>query len=359
MKILFCSEGFIIDGVASFNYYFSSALCKAGNEVAIAGRWMGFKGFQNKHKKYGVKIIQCPSITVSNFLMVMKASKFNPDVIVVDSRRSFGFAQQIKKKVPSAKIVTVFHDPAIKLEKKGRDIDSLALGSDIWITPEKIIYDELVQANKNLPVYLVQRPLAGFFERLPQPARNPFTVLCFGRLSGWKSPGIWALVNNAAELRQQIPSLNIIVVGGGSRMVKFWWAAQRINMRCGANVVRVVGPQTDPIKWFRSASVVCAGATSAAEAILCRRPTVAFSGYWIGLIGHHNIVHGIETHFGERSGDFLVKTNPGIICESLIDLYRNWSDKKMEEESESLHLRLLEEFSTDNIVNKFMEIVMK
>ena len=41
MKILFCCEGFLVDGVASFNLYLSSALAEAGHEVAIAGRSAG------------------------------------------------------------------------------------------------------------------------------------------------------------------------------------------------------------------------------------------------------------------------------------------------------------------------------
>ena len=358
MNILFCNEGFIIDGVASYNLYLSASLQKAGNNVAIIGRWAGIKGFQKRHRNFGVKVIQCPSFTVHNCWLIRQAIKFRPDIIITDARRSFPFAQRIRKKT-GAKVVTVFHDPDTNSKKHGRSTQALVKGSDVWVTPERPIYEALKKDSAILPTYCISRPITGMIHPTPLPPLEPFRILCLGRLSRWKSPGFRVLVDKAVELRAAIPSLEIVFVGGGGHFLHFWKAAKKANNRAGENFVRVVGTQTDPQPWIRQATVVCAGATSAIETILCNRPVLAFSGFWIGFITEQNLTYGVSSHFGERYGDFYVKDNPDVVYESLIDLYKQWKRDRIIATLNKLRQRLAPDFDSATVANEFRSLFEK
>ena len=355
MNILFCNEGFIVDGVASFNLYLSAALRRAGNNVAVIGRWGACSGFQKRHRQAGVKVIQCPSVTVTSPWLLRQAVRFDPDIVITDARRSFPFARRIRRRT-GAGVVTIFHDPAIKTNKKGRDLGSLTDGSDAWVTPERSIFEALKTLKPHRALYCFERPLTSLIKPLPMPHKAPFRVLCFGRLSRWKSPGLWAVAEKALALKEKIPSLEISVAGGGWRRFKFERLARRANAVAGRKFVRIVGAKSDPERWIRCASVVCAGATSAAEAILYGRPVVAFSGFWHGRVTAENISRGIESHFGERSGCIPVKENLHLVGETLVDLYRNWQQGEIETEINYLRGVLHSEFNATAVTRQYQAL---
>lgn len=352
MRILFCNEAFIIDGVASYNLYLSSALQQAGHDVAVVGRWGGLRGFQRRHRHSDVTVLQRPVIKADSPLLIKQAVGFNPDILFTDSRRSFPLAQRIRKQT-DAKIITVFHDPP-QHERTGiRSISSLLSGSDIWIAPEKPIYEQLLPIAEDLPVRFIQRPITGMVTPTPLPPKDPFHVLCLGRLSRWKSPGLKAIVEYANKLKSEIPTLQITVVGGGRRRLNFWLLAQKANARAGKRFVTIAGTQTDPQPWIKNATVVCAGATAAIEAILSGRPALAFSGYWMGLVTPKNLKEGIDTHFGERTGSFHVKEDPKVVVRGLIDLYRQWDHSEMSQLTGQLQQQLSPDFDSRVIAETF------
>jgi len=355
MKILFCNEGFIIDGVASYNLYLSAALHEAGHDVAVIGRWGGFKGFQWRHRESGVEVIQRPAVSVDSSRLVRRAMDFAPDILFTDARRAFPLARKIRQKT-SVKVVTVFHDPP-QLDRHGsRSIESIGAGSDIWVTPERPIYEQLLPIAGDLPVRFIQRPLTGMVTPTGLPPAEPFQVLCLGRLSRWKSPGLRAIVERAPELKKAIPPLRITVVGGGRRRLSFWLAALKANARAGERFVRIVGTQTDPGPWIAEANLVCAGATAAIEAILSGRPVLAFSGFWLGPVTPQNIKKGVSTHFGERSGDFQIREDPDVVIEALIDLHRQWDQGEMRERVRKLQAELAQDFDSGTVSSAFQSV---
>ena len=348
MNILFCSEGFIIDGVASYNLYLAAALAQAGHNVAIVGRWAGFNGFQKRHEASGVKVIQSISVTVDPIRLIKQAIQFQPDVLITDARRSFPLARRIQAQT-GAKVVTIFHDPP-QFERKGnRGIETIIAGSDVWVTAEKAIYEALTTIKTDVPIHWIQRPITGMIQPRPLPARDPFNVLCLGRLSRWKSPGLRTIVDNALELKQAIPSLTITIVGGGRRQLNFFLSATKANARARERFVRIVGTQTDPQPWIQRANLVCAGATAAVEAILSERPTLAFSGFWLGSVTPANLERGISTHFGERAGDFYVREDPDVVIKGLIDLYHQWDQKEMRKRVQALRRQLAPDFDSQTV----------
>jgi glycosyltransferase involved in cell wall biosynthesis len=356
MNILFCSEGFIIDGVASYNLYLSGALKQAGHNVAIIGRWAP-GGFQKRHRQAGVTVIQCPSLTVSHPWLIRQARQFAPDVIITDARRSFPLSQRIQKQT-GAKVITVFHDPP-QPDKTGiRGVQALADGSDAWVTSEESIYQELLAIKPERPVELIQRPITGVVQCTPLPPKDPFRVLCIGRLSKWKAPGFRAIVENASELKKAIPSLQIDILGGGRRRVNFWMTAMQGNRRQAETYIHIRGATTNPQPWIQKANVVCAGATSAVEAILSGRPVLAFSGFWIGQVTAANLETAAATHFGERQGAFYVREQPEIICQSIIELYNQWQEKLMAQHVKTVRQKLIPFYDANAVSRQFNRLFL-
>ena len=358
MNILFCSEGFIIDGVASYNLYLSAALQQAGHRVAILGRWAGFKGFQQRHKDTGVEVIQCVSATADNTWFIKQAVKFQPDILITDSRRSFPLARKAREST-GAKLITVFHDPPQLDRTDKRSIHHIMAASDAWVTSEKPIWEELKKIKTNLPTHWIQRPITGMVQPTALPPKDPFNVLCLGRISRWKSPGIRNLVEKATQLKSAIPSLTITVIGGGPRRISVLINAIKANIRKKQRFIRILGTQVNPQLWFKHATVVCAGATSAIEAILSQRPVIAFSGFWMGKITTENMSSAVNTHFGERSGDFYVKDDPDVVIRELIDLYHSWNQEKMTEQVNTLRQQLAPDFDSNLIAESFKRLFEK
>lgn len=328
MNILFCSDAMIVDGVTSFVFHLASALSEGGHRVAVLGRWAG-KGFQSRLRTYGVEVISIPSPTVGNFWFDRKAREFAPDVLVTDSRRSFPLAVRLKR-ATGAKIFTFFLDNLEKTDKKGRDVDSLVRWSDAWLSAEPPLLEKLEEIPTTFPKFLFQRPLFGLLTPTPIPERDPFRILCFGRISGYKSAGPLKLLQEAPMLKKSIPSLEIAFVGGGWRTWKFRLMAAKANAAAGERYLRIIGTQTDPRRWFEWATLVCAGSTSAVEAVLAHRPTVVFSGFWIGLLTPEKLDEAFASYFGERSGPYYVRRHLEKIPAEIRRVYDEWEGERME-----------------------------
>lgn len=327
MNVLFCSDAMVVDGVASFVFHLSTALREGGHRVAVLGRWAG-KGFQERLRKGGVEVIQCLSPTVGNFWFDKKAVEFSPHVIVTDSRRSFPLATRLKA-VTGARVFTFFLDKLEKTDRKGRDVASLVQFSDAWLSAEKPLLEQLENVPTPFPKYHFRRPLKGLIRPTPLPPKTPFRLLCFGRLGGFKSITAWSLLRDAADLKKQIPSLEMIFVGGGWRTVKFRLAAGKIHREARSSFIRVLGTQTDPQPWFEWATLVCAGSTAAIEAALAHRPVVASAAHWLGLLTPENIEEGFSTYFAERLGP-MVRDDPAAVGREVLRVYSEWDERKMD-----------------------------
>ena len=199
MRILFCSDALVIDGVTSYILNVGSALVQAGHEVAVLGRWAG-KGFQRRYREDGMGVFTCPSPTVANLWFDLKARAFSPDVIMSDARRSFPLAVRLKR-ITGARSVTYFLDPLEKTDRPGRDLASLIEGSDAWVYAEETIHQSLLQAAPDFPIFFLPRPLDTGIESSKLPPRTPFHILCFGRLSRYKTPGMLHILENMGKIR--------------------------------------------------------------------------------------------------------------------------------------------------------------
>ena len=79
MRILFCSEGFILNGVASYHLHMAVAFKKMGHEVGILGRWLGFNGYQSRFRENGVQVLSYVSPFVTSSAALGLARDFAPE----------------------------------------------------------------------------------------------------------------------------------------------------------------------------------------------------------------------------------------------------------------------------------------
>lgn len=344
----------IVDGVTSFVFHLASALSEGGHRVAVLGRWGG-KGFQSRLRAFGVEVITVPSPTVGNFWFDKKAREFAPDVLVTDSRRSFPLAVRLKQ-ATGAKIFTFFLDNLEKTDKKGRDVDSLVRWSDAWLSAEPPLLEKLEEIPTPFPKFLFQRPLTGLLTPTPIPPRDPFRILCFGRISGYKSAGPLKLLQEAPMLKKSIPPLEIAFVGGGWRTWKFRLMAARANAAAGERYLRIIGTQTDPQRWFEWATLVCAGSTSAVEAVLAHRPTVVFSGFWIGLLTPEKLGEAFASYFGERSGPYYVRRHLELIPTEILRVYNEWRNERIERDVAEVRAAVEPRFRREDAAAAFERI---
>lgn len=355
-RLLFCSDALLVDGVTSYILHVGTALARAGHDVAVLGRWAG-RGFQKRYREEGMTVISCPSPTVGNFWFDARAKAFDPDCILTDSRRSFPLATRLKK-LTGKPVVTYFLDHLEKTDRPGRDVPSLIGWSDAWAVAEDPIRRSLVDVAPDFPVFRLPRPLDVAVRPGPLTPRDPFRIVFFGRLSGYKTPGMFHLLDHIEDLDRAIPGVEIVIVGGGGwRLVRFKALAAKINRRLGRRCVRVVGTRIDPRPWLEEACVVCGGSTSAIEAALAKRPVVCFTGYWFGQVRPDNVDEALACYFGERGGKGHFRDTGVLdrIIPELADVYENYGH--LPDDLEAVAAALKPHFDSADTVRCFDRLV--
>lgn len=353
MRILFCSDALVIDGITSYILNTGAALKQAGHTVAVLGRWAGVKGFQKRYRQEGFTVITCPSVGVGNPYFDLRAKLFRPDVIMTDPRRSFPLATRIKR-LTHAPIITYFLDPIYKANKPGRDIPSLAKFSDTWTAFEPGILEQLRELGVSVPIVEMPRPLDVLFAPSSLPDRKNFSILCFGRLSRYKTPGIFHILDNIEQIQTHIPDFRITILGGGSwRLWKFKLLAHKLNVRLGRQCVRVLGAQDNPRSHIESANVVFASATSAMEAAYSMRPVIAMCTGYFGRVSSNNLAQAVRSYFSERGA----KEDFSELISDLFRIYDGYNDEGFREDLRKVSCELGKEFSCEETVRCFNTIM--
>ncbi|MBQ4431168.1 MAG: glycosyltransferase [Synergistaceae bacterium] len=352
MRILFCSDALTVDGVTSYILNTGAALKRAGHEVAVLGRWAG-KGFQSRYRHEGFTVITCPSISAGNMYFDMRAKAFAPDVIMTDPRRSFPLATRIKA-ITHAPVITYFLDPVEKTDRPGRDIASLVKHSNVFTAFEPDILSELHGLNSGVPAVKMVRPLDVFFSPSELPQREGFNILCFGRLSGYKTPGLLHMLDNIKPIQEHIPGFVINIVGGGGwRLFKLKLLARNLNASLGRECVRITGTQTDPRKYIESANVVLASATSAMESAYSMRPVVAVCSGYFGRVKSENLNEAVKCYFSERYG----KNDFAELLPEIFKIYDSYYDESFRDDLREVSRRLCDDFSERETLRGFNEII--
>ena len=285
----------------------------------------------------------------------MRAKLFRPDVIMTDPRRSFPLATRIKR-LTNAPIITSFLDPVDKTDKPGRDIASLVKFSDAWTAFEPGILEQLHELGENVPIVKMPRPVDVLFSPSELPARENFSILCFGRLSRYKTPGIFHILDNIERIQKHIPDFRITILGGGGwRLWKFKLMAHRLNKQAGRQCVKVLGAQDNPRRYIEAANVVFASATSAMEAAYSMRPVIAMCSGYFGQVKAENLDAAVRSYFSER----YVKEDFSGLIDDLFRIYDEYNDEGFREDLRKVSRELGKEFAAEETLRSFDEITQK
>ena len=353
MRILFCSDALTIDGVASYILHTGAALKRSGHEVGVLGRWSLKGGFQERYRHEGFTVITCPSISVGNMYFDVRAKLFKPDVIMTDPRRSFPLATRIKR-ITNAPVITYFLDPVEKTDRPGRDIGSLVKYSDVFTAFEPDTLSQLHGLGTNIPVVKMPRPLDIFFAPSEVPSRENFNILCFGRLSRYKTPGIFHILENLRAIQNHIPDFVINILGGGGwRFLKLKYYARKLNKSLGRQCVNIIGTHLDPRKFIESANLVTASATSAMEAAYSMRPVIAMCSGYFGQVRSGNLEGALRSYFSERYGE----KDFSRLIPDILRIYDGYYDDDFRDDLRKVSLRLGGEFSERETVKVFEGII--
>ena len=353
MRILFCSDALTIDGVTSYILNTGAALKRAGHEIAVLGRWSGGKGFQARYRHEGFKVITCPSITVGNSYFDFMAKRFKPDIIMTDPRRSFPLAIRIKKLIKSP-VITYFLDPVEKTDRPGRDINSLTKYSDIFTSFETNTLKQLHELNTNIPIIKMTRPLDVFFEPSELPSKNNFNILCFGRLSRYKTPGIFHMLDNINKIQEHIPDFMITILGGGGwRLYKLKYFAHKLNKFMKRKCVNIIGTQDNPRKFIENANIVCASATSAMEAAYSQRPVIAMCSGYFGQVRPDNLDEANMSFFSER----YAEKDFSRMLDDLFRIYDDYENDSFRKDLMEISKRMGNLFSINETIRNFNECI--
>ena len=353
MRILFCSDALNIDGVTSYILNTGAALSRAGHDVAVIGRWAGVNGFQRRYRQEGFTVITCPSVSVGNAYFDFRAKHFKPDVIMTDPRRSFPLASRIKR-ITGAPVITYFLDPVEKTDRPGRDIASLVKYSNVFTAFEPDTLKQLCDLGTDIPVVKMTRPLDIFFSPSELPAKKPFNILCFGRLSRYKTPGIFHILDNLERIEEHIPDFTVTILGGGGwRLYKIKMLAHKLNKSLGRKCIKILGTQENPKNYIESANIVFASATSAMEAAYSLRPVIAMCSGYFGQLTPENLDEALKSYFSERYGE----KNFARLLPDLFRVYDEYDDNNFRNNLSEVSRRLGDEFSERETIRVFNEIM--
>lgn len=96
-----------------------------------------------------------------------------------------------------------------------------------------------------------------------------------------KLDGVFTAIDTVAALADEYP-VRLLIAGDGSGLGDIHRRAQAVNERCGATVVKVVGPMLDPRAAYESADIVLGMGSSVLKGMAYARPVVVQgeSGFW-------------------------------------------------------------------------------
>lgn len=129
------------------------------------------------------------------------------------------------------------------------------------------------------------------------------------------------LAEIAPALAQEIPGLEIIIVGGGNVLDKLKELVKGINRNAGRNLVTLTGSRTDIDRFANLGDIFVGVSRSALEAMACAKPViVAGNEGYIGIFDEDKLAAGIETNFCCRG---LEASTPERLQADILKLFAN------------------------------------
>ena len=157
-------------------------------------------------------------------------------------------------------------------------------------------------------------------------SKDDFCIVGISRMDKDRSLASKQLIEIAPELKNHIPNLKIIIVGGGNDEEEAGILAQEANNKCGCETVILTGPRTDINKLVAISDLFVGVSRAALEAMAAEKNTiVAGNEGYIGLFDEEKLQVGIETNFCCRE---CVSTTKQLIFDDILKYIRKSEEEK-------------------------------
>ena len=157
-------------------------------------------------------------------------------------------------------------------------------------------------------------------------ADDDFCIVGISRMDKDRSLASKQLISIAPKLLEKIPNLKILIVGGGNDEEEAQSLANKANVACDRDVVKLAGARTDINKLVAVSSLFVGVSRAALEAMAAGKNTiVAGNEGYIGLFDETCLKVGIDTNFCCRGCD---ETTEDRIYEDIIKYYNKTPEEK-------------------------------
>lgn len=148
--------------------------------------------------------------------------------------------------------------------------------------------------------------------------KNSNKIVYISRLDESRALVAKQLVEISKDLYTKIPSLEIIIVGGGDSFDEIKNSVDVINAEIGKKFIYLTGSRVDINKFANMGKIFIGVSRSALEAMSCEKPViVAGNEGYLGIFDESKLQNGIDTNFCCRG---LVQSSPEMLKNDVLKL---------------------------------------
>ncbi len=181
------------------------------------------------------------------------------------------------------------------------------------------------------------------FSLLPDKTR----IVYVSRMDTDRSLVAHHLVEITKKLYNEIPNLEIVIVGGGDDFNALKKKADSVNSSIGSDVIKLAGARTDINKFIKTGDIFVGVSRAALEAMAASKPViVAGNEGYIGIFDETKLEESIRTNFTCR--DCLVPSSE-LLYNDVITLLKTYDKEKLDELGAYSHKIILENYSASRM----------
>ena len=154
-------------------------------------------------------------------------------------------------------------------------------------------------------------------------------VMLVGRLDTSSTHSAECLISAAPELLAAFPTIELVIVGGGTREAALRKIAEAMNARCGREAVHLTGPRADVAQLLSLCTVFVGVSRSALEAMSEEKPVIlagnpAYGQGYLGILTPDRFQEAQRSNFCCRG---CPEVTPEALAQDVISLLRS-TDKE-------------------------------
>ncbi len=183
-------------------------------------------------------------------------------------------------------------------------------------------------------------------------SEKDFCIVGISRMDKDRSLASKQLITAVPALKNHIPNLKVLIVGGGNDEEDAKKLAMEANKACGSETVILTGGRTDINKLVAVANLFVGVSRAALEAMAAGKNTiVAGNEGYIGLFDEDKLQVGIETNFCCRGCE---TTSEQRIFDDIL-MYINKSQEEKEQLSEFCRNTIFKYYSVEKMADDYIK----